>query len=157
VDELVDWCDQNVLELNVTKTEELVIDFRRNKGSIAPLVIKGEEVRTVNQYKYLGTVIDDRLKWTANIAACHKKTSQRMFFLRKLKQFKVNSNILYLFYQSVVQSIILYNQLCYYNNASKADTERLNRITAAARKVTMTPSTKSGHPPPSTKKQACTS
>lgn len=29
VDELVRWCDQNILELNVTKTAEPVIDFRQ--------------------------------------------------------------------------------------------------------------------------------
>ena len=36
--------DQNFLGLNEAKTEEIVIDLRRNKKSIVPLVIKGEEV-----------------------------------------------------------------------------------------------------------------
>ena len=34
VDELVEWCDQNFLELNVAKTGEIVMDFMRNKSSI---------------------------------------------------------------------------------------------------------------------------
>ena len=88
------------------------------------------------QYKYLGTVIDDKLEWTANMEACYKKANQRMHFLRKLKNFKLNSNILYLFFQSVLQSIMLCNQICYYSNARKADTERLDRKTSAARKLT---------------------
>ena len=51
VDELVQWCDPNVLELNVTKTAELVIDFRRSKPSPHPLIIKGQEVSIMPQYK----------------------------------------------------------------------------------------------------------
>ena len=61
------------------------------------------------QYKYLGTVIDDKLEWTANMDACYMKANQRMHFLRNLKNFKLNSNVLYLFFQSLVQSITLYN------------------------------------------------
>ena len=52
VDELVQWCDPNVLELNMTKTAELVIDFRRSKPSADPLIIKGQEVSIMPQYKY---------------------------------------------------------------------------------------------------------
>ena len=59
-----------------------------------------------------------------------------MHFLRKLKNFKLKSSRLYLLFQSVVQSIMLYNQICYFTNARKADMERLDCITAAARKIT---------------------
>ena len=34
VEELIEWCDRNYLELNVTKTKELVINFR--KGQYGP-------------------------------------------------------------------------------------------------------------------------
>lgn len=135
VGDLVDWCDRNFLELNVAKTEEMVIDFRRKSDEIYPLVIKGEEVRIVNTYKYLGTVIDDKLEWTPNIETCCKKASQRLFFLRKLRQFRVNSTILNLFYQSTVLSTLLYNQLCFFSSAKKADVEQMNRIVKAASAV----------------------
>ena len=132
----MDWCDKNFLELNINKTEEMVIDFRRQSGIIDPLVIKGEEVRIVSQYKYLGTVIDDKLDWSANVDACCKKTNQRLFFLRKLKQFRVSSTILTMFYQSVIESMLLYNQLCYFNGITQADRDRLNRLVSTAYKVT---------------------
>ena len=41
----------------------------------------------------------------------------------------VNENILFLFYQSVVRNILVFNQVCYYNNVKRADAERLERIT----------------------------
>ena len=135
VSELVDWCDRNYLELNVTKTEEMIIDFRRKSDDVNPLVIKGEEVHIVSTYKYLGTVIDDKLEWTPNIEACCKKASQRLFFLRKLRQFRVNSTILNLFFQSTVLSMLLYNQLCFFGSAKKADLEQMDKIIKAASAV----------------------
>ena len=31
IDHFIDWCDQNYLQLNVGKTKEMVIDFRKKK------------------------------------------------------------------------------------------------------------------------------
>ena len=58
-----------------------------------------------------------------------------MYFLRKLKNFQLSNNLLYVIYQSVVQSILLYNQICYYSNARKADWERLELMTTVARTI----------------------
>ena len=55
-----------------------------------------------------------------------------MYFLRKLKNFQLSNNLFYLLCQSVVQSIIVYNQICYYSNARKADWERLDSMTTVA-------------------------
>ena len=51
IDNFVTWCDENFLELNVSKTKELIIDFRRIKPVIDPVVIKGDVVEVVNSYK----------------------------------------------------------------------------------------------------------
>ena len=57
VKDLVSWCNDNFLCLNVSKTKEMVIDFRRNAPALNPLVLKGEQVEFVHQYKYLGTTL----------------------------------------------------------------------------------------------------
>ena len=43
------------LDLNVSKTKEMVIDFKRNQTDIPPLFIQDKEVERVNEYKYLGS------------------------------------------------------------------------------------------------------
>ena len=75
-------------------------------------------IRIVKRYICLSTVIDDRLEWTVNMETCYKKASQRMYFLRRLKNFQLSNNLLYLLFQSVVQNILLYNQV--YSNYSNA-------------------------------------
>lgn len=52
--EFVDWCEASQLELNTSKTKELVFDFRREAPSPTPTLIKGEEIEMVTEYKYLG-------------------------------------------------------------------------------------------------------
>ena len=44
-------CDRNCLELNVTKTEELVIDFRRAMVNVDPIAIQGQSVEMVTNYE----------------------------------------------------------------------------------------------------------
>ena len=51
----------NYLMLSVTK--ELVIDFRQKPPYLPDLVIKGEKVERVSQYKYLGIVLDSKLNF----------------------------------------------------------------------------------------------
>lgn len=50
----VKWCDDNILDLNVSKTKELVSDFRKNCGEPAPSTIHGEDVQIIDTNKYLG-------------------------------------------------------------------------------------------------------
>ncbi|KAJ8395869.1 hypothetical protein AAFF_G00027520 [Aldrovandia affinis] len=54
--EFMEWCDTTCLELNVTKTEEMVVFSSRQQESrltSAPTFIHGEPVEVVKQYKYL--------------------------------------------------------------------------------------------------------
>ena len=45
VENLESWCSENNLLLNVSKTKEMIVDFRtRNKSHIEPLLIDGAEV-----------------------------------------------------------------------------------------------------------------
>ncbi|XP_070212611.1 uncharacterized protein [Littorina saxatilis] len=131
-EELVQWRDDNFLELNVTKTKELIMDFRRTKSAVDPIIIKGEPVEMVDTYKYLGTIIDNQLDWSPNVDAVCKRANQRLFFLRKLRQFHVDPQILHLFYQATIQSVVSFNQLCYHSSAKKGDMERLEKIVKRA-------------------------
>ena len=134
VEVLIEWCNRNYLELNMTKTKELFINFRRAKVDMDLIISMGQPMEMVVNYKYLGTIIDNKLDWSSNIEACCKKANQCMYFLRKLKQFKVDENILACFYQTIIQSAMLYNQVCYFGSSRKADTERLDKVARTAAK-----------------------
>ena len=78
VDRFVEWCGLNHLQLNVSKTKELVVDFRRQRTRPNPISINGTEVDIVDHYKYLGVHIDNKLDWTVNTDAVFKKGQSRL-------------------------------------------------------------------------------
>lgn len=53
LNDFVDWCDHHFfnLKLNVLKTKNMVIDFRKTPHSNSP-IIKGSPIETVECYKY---------------------------------------------------------------------------------------------------------
>ena len=61
VRDFTDWCESSFSNINVSKTKEMSIDFRKNRTVTTPAVIFGEKVEIVSQYKYLGTIVDDDL------------------------------------------------------------------------------------------------
>uniref|UniRef100_A0A8C6W187 Reverse transcriptase domain-containing protein n=1 Tax=Nothobranchius furzeri TaxID=105023 RepID=A0A8C6W187_NOTFU len=63
VERFVAWCGNNYLTLNVNKTKEMILDFRRNRVESNTVSIMGEEVEVVEEYKYLGVHLDNRLDY----------------------------------------------------------------------------------------------
>ena len=114
----VNWCDKNYLYLNVSKTKEMCIDFRKNQRCTKPVYIKGEAVERVETYKYFCVVFDSRLNWKENINSVLKKVNTRLYCLRKLRSFGVNSGMLVTFYNAVICSIIVYGSVCWCGNIS---------------------------------------
>jgi hypothetical protein len=112
----VNWCADNFLILNVTKTKEMIIDFGTKEYIHEPTVINNTNVELVKSYKYLGVIIDDKLKWNENIELICSKVRKQMYFLRKLKEFDVCSSVLRLFFDSVIFSVLCYGLVCWFGN-----------------------------------------
>ncbi|KAK3562235.1 hypothetical protein QTP86_031161, partial [Hemibagrus guttatus] len=55
------WCNHNNLELNMLKTVEMIVDFRRNPPAHHPLTIMNSTVKTVESFRFLGTTISQDL------------------------------------------------------------------------------------------------
>ncbi|KAG5265425.1 hypothetical protein AALO_G00242350 [Alosa alosa] len=83
----VQWCKLNHLQLNTSKTKEMVVDFRRSKPTLLPVSIDGVNLEVVSTYKYLGLHLDNKLDWSANTDALYKKGQSRLYFLRRLRSF----------------------------------------------------------------------
>ena len=128
IENFVNWCDKNYLYLNVSKTKKMCIDFRKNQRCPKPVYIKGEAVERVDTYKYLGVVFDSKLNWKENINSVLKKVNSRMYCMRKLRSFGVNSDMLVTFYNAVICSIIMFGSVCWGGNISKLDRGRLEKI-----------------------------
>ena len=129
VNRLVEWCSQNNLVLNVAKTKEMIIDFRRSSSTPKlPIFINGEEVEQVDCFKFLGIHISNKLDWSVQLKENLKKGQQRLFFLRQLKLFNVWKSIMVNFYRSVIESQLISSILIWFNVATKKDLKKLNSV-----------------------------
>ena len=131
----VEWCDNHYLLLNVKKTKELIVDFRKNISPPDPIIIKNESVEIVSSYKYLGVTVDNKLNWNQHVSLLHSKASQRLYFLRKLRSFHIDNTLISLFYKSIIESLLTFCIVCWGGNARDQDIEMLDKVTKKAGKV----------------------
>ncbi|KAI4904704.1 hypothetical protein NFI96_006255 [Prochilodus magdalenae] len=120
VEDFVEWCNTDHLKLNITKTKEMCIDFRMSRPSQQPSPSVGVDVEVVRSYKYLGVHLDERLDWSVNTDS-YKKAQSRLNFLRRLRSFSICPELLLMFYQSVVASVLFYAVVCWGGSISKRD------------------------------------
>ena len=135
VNDFVKWCDVNFLNLNVTKTKEMILDFRKKQTNFPPLVIKSENVERVKEYKCLGVIIDDQLSGSANTKSVYSKCIQRIHHLRILRNIGVDKNILSLFYKSMIESVLCFSITVWYGGLTGKSKHKLEKITKNGRKL----------------------
>ncbi len=134
VAKLAEWCGANKLSLNVGKTKEVVMDFRRNSVDHPPLTIDSSTVERVSSTKLLGVHITEDLTWTTNTMSISKKAQQRLHFLCRLKRASLHPRILTTFYRGTMESM-LNSCITVCRNCSAADRKTLQQIVNTAAKI----------------------
>uniref|UniRef100_A0A3B1JTN4 Reverse transcriptase domain-containing protein n=1 Tax=Astyanax mexicanus TaxID=7994 RepID=A0A3B1JTN4_ASTMX len=135
VHRLTDWCTVNNLHLNVDKTKEMVVDFRRAQHTHSPLNIDGSSVEIVKSTKFLGVHLADNLTWTLNTSSTAKKAQQRLYFLRKLRKARLSPPILTLFYRGTIESILSSCITAWFGTCTVSDRKTLQRIVRTAERI----------------------
>ncbi|KAI5620346.1 gastrula zinc finger protein XlCGF28.1-like [Silurus asotus] len=130
VQRLPAWCGANNLSLNVDKTKEMVVDFRRTQNDHSPLIIDGSSVEIIKRTKFLGVHLADNLTWSLNTSSITKKAQQRLYFLRSLRKAHLPPPIL--FYRGTIESIVSSCITAWFGNCTVSDRKTLQRIVRTA-------------------------
>ena len=72
--------------------------FRKKDNLHEPIIISNETVERVSEYKYLGVLFDEKLKWESQASKVSSKMYQRLYFMRKLNSYKIDNTIVSLFF-----------------------------------------------------------
>ena len=87
-------------------------------------------------FKYLGSILDEKLTFNENTDyIAKKKAQQRLYLLRKLKSLDVSQNVLQLVYKSLIESVLTFNIVLWYGNLTVKNKGKLSRIVRTAEKV----------------------
>ncbi|KAK0141058.1 hypothetical protein N1851_021940 [Merluccius polli] len=104
--DFVNWSELNQLQLNTSKTKEMIVNFRRKASHFTPVNIHELDIEVVENF--LGVHLNNKLDWTDNTHALYKK-GQRL-------------------YDSVVASAIFYAVVCWRGGSTDRDRSKLNRL-----------------------------
>ncbi len=67
----------------------------------------------------------------------YKKGHQRLYFLKKLNALHIDINILFVFHDSFVESVMTFGLVCWWGNISVRNIEKLNIIQTNIGKIAM--------------------
>ncbi|KAI5607797.1 gastrula zinc finger protein XlCGF28.1-like [Silurus asotus] len=130
------WCQENNLLLNVSKTKELIVDFStKQERSYQPLNIYGTPVERVDSFRYLGVHITQDLSWSCHINTLVKKARQRLYHLRRLRDFKLPSQVLKTFYTCTIESVLTGSITSWFGNSTMQDRRALQRVVRSAERT----------------------
>ncbi|KAK1800056.1 hypothetical protein P4O66_006556, partial [Electrophorus voltai] len=89
---LENWCQENNLLLNISKTKELIVDCsKKQERHYQPVRISGTTVERVDSFRYLGVYISQDLSWSRHTNSLAKKARQHLYHLRRLRDFRLPS------------------------------------------------------------------
>ena len=106
VRDLAVWCQNSNLSLNLSKTKEMIVDYRQRRAEYAPIHIDGAVVEWVESFKLLGVYITNKLSWSKHTKTVVKRARQHLFPFSRLKRFGMGTQILKRFYSNTIESIL---------------------------------------------------
>ena len=111
----------------------MIVDFRRRQvEEHAPLHINGSAVGMVSCFRFLGVNISNDLTWSAHTDKVVKAARKRLFFLRRLKKFGMDSVILTNFYRCTIESILTGCITVWYGSCTAKDRKALRSVVRTA-------------------------
>ncbi|KAK3531145.1 hypothetical protein QTP70_013245 [Hemibagrus guttatus] len=121
VQRLTAWCRANNLSLNVDKTKEMVVDFRRAQSDHS-LFIDGSPVEIVKSTKFLAVHLVENFTWSLNTTSISKKAHLPL-------------PILTMFYRGTIKSVLSSCITAWFGNCTASDRKTLQRIVKTAEKI----------------------
>lgn len=114
----MNWLNINNLKANLSKTK--IMYFRQRLPAPNNLNVKFnmQSIDEVDNCKFLGLYIDDKMTWKPHIEQLCKRVSRSVYALHTLAR-KINSSALLIAYHGLVASILRYGIIFWGNSTDK--------------------------------------
>jgi len=110
VDEIVKWSTDNHMNINTSKTKEMIIHFARSSQSIVTDITTADDcpIERVSSFKLLGITLSNDLRWSCHVREISAKANKRSHFLKLLKRSAMITGDLLHYYKTVIRPVIEY-------------------------------------------------
>jgi hypothetical protein len=120
------WTDTNKLQINISKTKELVFRRPSARHFITPEPLPFVEQVTIT--KLLGIYISATLSAAAHVEHILSVANQRMFLLAQLKSQGLSRNALHIVFTAIILSVVTYALPSFAGQLSMGDKARLDSL-----------------------------
>ena len=103
---LTDWLKANKLSINVSKTHYMVFHRSRRKLDKEDILLDNTIIKHVTFTKFIGIIIDDKLKWIHHISYIKNKISKGMGIILKARKVLKRKVLLQLYHSFVIPYLI---------------------------------------------------
>ena len=124
-----EWLVINKLKLNIKKTKYMCINSMEQNV----VQINGENIERVNEFKYLGVVIDDKMSLKPNTDYVCKKLSKKIYFLGRIRK-KLSITTAIKIYNAIVKPHFQYCSTILFLT-SQGDIARLQKLQNKAMRI----------------------
>jgi len=108
LDNVVNWCSQNQMKININKSKGLFHQSRQSK--IPPKLYIEQEPLTFHQdAKVLGIYLSANLKWNKQVDYCINKASKNLFRLCILRRSCSHRTVICQIYEYFIRNILVYS------------------------------------------------
>jgi hypothetical protein len=110
----------------------MIVDYRKRRTELTPILIDRAVVVQVESFKFLGVHITKKLTWSKHTKTVVKRAQQNLFPLRRVKIFGMGPQIFKRFYSCTIESILTGCITTWYGNCSASDRKALQRVVRTA-------------------------
>ncbi|KAK3523498.1 hypothetical protein QTP70_001161 [Hemibagrus guttatus] len=118
---------------------QLIVDFStKHERNYQTPVINENPVERVDSFRYLSVHITQDLSWSCHINTVVKKARQRLYHLRRLRDFRLPSKVLRNFHSCTIESILTRNIATWFGNSTMQNRRALQRVVQSAERIIRT-------------------
>ena len=116
---LSDWFRANKLSLNVAKTNYMLFGFKKMQlNNVSSVKIDNLCITRVEYKKFLGVLVEQKLRWSHHIAFIASKTARCLYVLSRLRKILHQNALLAAYYSTIYPHLNYCNVL--WGHASKS-------------------------------------
>jgi len=127
MENLLNWADQNHMQLNTAKTKEMILG-PLSRSHLPILSTPLGPIDRVSSFKLLGAYMETTLCWSLHVDNMIQKATKRLYYLKQLKRAGLPSNHLFHYYSTVIRPVLEYCVPAWHYALTKGQTEQLEAI-----------------------------